>query len=340
MKLFGKHSHDQHKPLSQIIPDEPLESARTIRRAVKIGCAVNIILMILKLSAGYFGHSDALWADGFHSVNDVAADLIMLIFIGISYREADNRFAYGYGKFETFSSFLMSAFLILISIMIGYEGVESIVSYAHGETLPQPDIWTFVVVLIAMTSKECLFRFYHREGVKAGCKALMANAWHHRSDALASVATLVGVTSAHFFGPALRILDPIASLVIALFILFPALRMFRPAFAELMEKSLPADQVNKAREVIASTPGVLALDKLRTRRVGHHLVFDAKIKIARVLTVDEGFVITSAIENALKKAFCRHILVSITTAPAGTTCDAGETSCACAAEHGQSGRQQ
>lgn len=315
MKLFRHSSHHEHQPLSQIIPDESVESARVIKHAVKIGCAVNIMLMILKLSTGYLGHSDALMADGFHSVNDVAADLIMLIFIGISYRSADDRFAYGYGKFETFSSFLMSAFLILIAIMIGYEGVESIVSYAHGQTLPQPDIWTFVVVLFAMACKEGLFRFYHREGVKAGCKALMANAWHHRSDALASIATLIGVTSAHFFGPAFRILDPVASLLIAIFILVQAVRLFRPAFAELMEKSLPAEQVRKAREVISSIPGVLELDNLRTRRVGHHLVFDAKIRIASDSTIEQGFVITSAIENALKNAFCRHILLSVTTLP-------------------------
>lgn len=315
MKTLRHHSRHTHKPLSQILPDQSAESARIIRKAVKIGCLVNGILMILKLSAGYLGHSDALVADGFHSVNDVAADLIMLVFIGISYRAADDRYAYGYGKFETFSSFLMSAFLIIISVMIGVEGVESIVEYARGETLPQPDIWTFIVVLFSMACKECLFRFYHREGEKADCRALMANAWHHRSDALASVATLTGVAFAHFFGPSLRILDPVASLVIAVFILTAALRMFRPAFAELMEKSLPFDQVDKARNIIEATPGVLKLASLRTRKVGHHLVFDAKILIAPDSTVEQGYAVTSAIESSLKSAFCPHILLSVTTLP-------------------------
>lgn len=321
MKLLRLHSHHAHKPLSQIIPDESVESACVIKRAVRIGCCVNALLMVLKLAAGWFGHSDALVADGFHSVNDVAADLIMLIFIGISYRAADDRYAYGYGKFETFSSFLMSAFLIVISVMIGVEGVESIVSYAHGEILPQPDIWTFIVVLFAMACKESLFRFYHREGEKTDCKALMANAWHHRSDALASVATLVGVTSAHFLGPSFRILDPIASLVIAVFILVPAIRMFKPAFAELMEKSLPFDQTQKAREVIESTTGVLKLDKLRTRRVGHHLVFDVKIGIAPGSTVEQVAAIFSAIEASLKSSFCPHILFSLTILPAVSEVD-------------------
>lgn len=318
MKTLRHHSHHDHKPLSQILPDQSSESARAIRRAVKIGCGVNALLMVLKLSAGWLGHSDALAADGFHSLNDVAADLIMLVFIGISYRAADDRFAYGYGKFETFSSFLMSAFLIIISVMIGVEGVESIVRYIHGEILPQPDFWTFVVVLFAMACKECLFRFYHREGEKTDCKALMANAWHHRSDALASVATLTGVTFAHFFGPPFRILDPVASLVIAVFIVLPAIRMLRPAFAELMEKSLSSDKVEKARGVIESIPGVVKLDTLRTRRVGHNLVFDARVGIAPGSTVEQVAAIISDIETSLKAAFCPHILLSVTTRPAAS----------------------
>ena len=312
MKLHASH----HRPLSQSLPDEPGASARAIRRVVKIGCAVNALLMALKLTAGYLGHSDALVADGFHSLNDVAADLIMLVFIGISYRAADARFAYGYGKFETFSSFLMSTLLIVISVMIGAEAVESIVGYARGETLPQPDIWTFVVVLFCMACKEGLFRFYSHAGRKADSKALVANAGHHRSDALASVATLVGVTFSHFFGPAFRILDPVASLVIAVFIFIPALRLFRPAFAELMERSLPARDVENARGIVAAVDGVRKVTYLRTRRNGHHLIFDVGIGVDRGLTVEQGSEIAAAIERALTAAYCPHVMVSVTTSPA------------------------
>jgi cation diffusion facilitator family transporter len=304
------------KTLSQALPDESGKSAHAIRRVVRIGCAVNAFLMVLKIVAGHFGHSDALVADGFHSLNDLAADIIMLIFVGISYRAADARYAYGYGKFETFSSFLISAFLIVISLMIGAEAAESVVSYARGEILPQPDIWTFVVVLFAMGCKEGLFHFYSRAGKKADSKALMANAWHHRSDALASVATLVGVTFSHFFGPAFRILDPLASFVIAVFIFVPAVRLFQPAFAELMERSLPVTEVEKARAVIASVAGVEGISYLRTRRNGHHLIFDVGIEVDPHLTIDQGAEIASSIESVLRAAYCPHILVSVTTRPA------------------------
>ena len=135
-------------------------NARKIRRAVCIGCIVNAVLMVLKMVTGHYGHSDALVADGFHSLNDFAADLIMLMFVGISFRGPDSRYSYGYGKFETFSTFLMSSFLIIVSLIIGYEGIESLVGYSRGMELEQPDIWTVIVVLFAMAAKEGLYHFY------------------------------------------------------------------------------------------------------------------------------------------------------------------------------------
>lgn len=313
MKLHFKHTHHAQNELARIFPDQTGKSAGLIRRAVKIGCSVNLMLLVLKLAAGYFGHSDALVADGFHSLNDVAADLIMLIFVGISYRQADDKYAYGYGKFETFSSFLMSTFLMIVAVVIGVEGVETVISHIHGESLPQPDIWTVITILFAIACKESLYRYYSRVSRKAESKALAANAWHHRSDALASVATLAGVASARFFGPSFRILDPIASILIALFILAAAIRMFRPAFFELMERSLPAEHVAKAKHIIETTPGVLALDRLRTRRCGHRLLFDADIKIAPDSTVEQGAEIAEQIETSLKDGFCPHILLSVST---------------------------
>lgn len=309
MKIFGHHHHE--KPLARILPDENARSAATIRRVVKAGCVVNGCLMILKLAAGYFGHSDALVADGFHSLNDLAADIIMLIFVGISYRRADEKYAYGYGKFETFSSLLISAFLVAVAVMIMFEAVESLVEYFRGEVLPKPDIWTFIVVLFAMACKEGLYRFYSRAGRKAASKALIANAWHHRSDALASVATLIGVTFSHFFGEGFRVLDPVASIVIALFILVPAIRILRPSFSELMDKSIPAEEREKALKAVSGIPGVNDIKYLRTRRNGHLYVFDVGVVVDPAVTVREAERISAEIERELERMFCPHVLVSV-----------------------------
>lgn len=313
MKWLG-HRHNSPS-LAQALPDENNHSAATIRKVVKIGCLVNAVLMGLKLGAGYFGHSDALVADGFHSLNDLAADIIMLVFVGISYRKPDEKYSYGYGKFETFSSFLISSVLIIVACLIIREAIESLIGYFQGEILPQPDIWTFVVVLFAMACKEGLFRFYSAAGRKAGSKALKANAWHHRSDALASVATLIGVTFSHFFGEGLRILDPIASLVIALFILVPAIRILIPAFTELMEHSLPPAERLKAMELVEKIPEVKKIDYLRARRNGHKYIFDFGIATDSSLTVKESSELSEEIRTVLMKAFCPHVILSVNYAP-------------------------
>lgn len=305
----------QHISVANELPDQSGAGARIIRKAVKIGCFVNLLLMILKLSTGHWGHSDALMADGFHSLNDVAADLIMLIFVGISYRPANASYSYGYGKFETLSSLLMSSLLIFIGVMVGIEAIETVIDYAKGADLVQPDIWTFVVVLFAMACKEGLYRYYSRAGRQANSKALMANAWHHRSDALASVATLIGVTAAHFFGPAFRVLDPVASFVIAIFILTAAVRMFIPAFVELMEHSLPEHEIEKAREIVKNTPGVKEITYIRSRRNGHHLIFDIGIGVNPDLTISQGAEIADNIESEIKNAYCPHVYVSMNTRP-------------------------
>lgn len=304
------HAHDHSHGLESD-PENRSEAARMIRTAVKIGCAVNILLMILKLGTGYFGHSEALFADGFHSLNDVAADLIMLMFVGMSYRKVSSTFTYGYGKLQTFSTFLMSTFLIAISAMICIEGVESIVAYSHGEVLEQPDIWTVIVVIFAMGSKEALYRYYSSAGKKTGSNALVANAWHHRSDALASLATLVGVTFSHFFGAGLRILDPIASLLIALFIFIPAAGMLRQSFLEMMEHSLPKEMIAKARGDVENIKGVKSVEWIRSRRNGHRLIFDIAVNVNPEMSLSAFSELRTRIYEALEAEFGKHITLTL-----------------------------
>ncbi len=271
--------------------------------------------MVLKMVTGHYGHSDALVADGFHSLNDFAADLIMLMFVGISFRGPDSRYSYGYGKFETFSTFLMSSFLIIVSLIIGYEGIESLVGYSRGMELEQPDIWTVIVVLFAMAAKEGLYHFYSSAGRKAGSKALVANAWHHRSDALASLATLIGVSFSQLFGPAFRVLDPVASILIAVFILVAACRMIAPAFGELMECSLPESDSRKARECVENTAGVDSVAHVRSRRNGHYKVFDVGVRVSPDVSVKQAAEIALAAEKSLNDEFGPYVLPSVSILP-------------------------
>ena len=311
------HSHGhEHAGADMLEALTSSQSARKVRHIVMIGCAVNAFLMAIKLITGYFGHSDALMADGIHSLNDFAADLIMLVFVGISFRGPDRRYAYGYGKFETFSSFLISSFLIIVAVMIGFEGIEGVVEFANGKMLPRPDIWTVVVVAFSIICKEGLYRYYSYSGRKVGSQALVANAWHHRMDAMASVATLIGVTFSHFFGENFRVLDPCVTIVIAVLIVIAAVRLLVPAFGELMEHSLPAKTNARTRELVEGIPGVRKIVHLRTRKNGHYRIFDIALGVDPTLTIGQGAVIASEVTAALEKEFGANILPSISTLPA------------------------
>lgn len=310
-----KHNHSHQINLNGLLDFHGIQEARQIRRAVTIGCFVNVLLMAIKLIFGYFGHSDALMADGYHSLGDVGSDLVMLTFVGLSFKKANDSFAYGYGKFETFASLVISGILIFIAVMVTKEAIESIKSYMAGEILPQPDIWTIIAIVFAITSKEFLYRFYKKVGKRTRCNALISSAWHHRSDAFASITTLIGVTSAHFLGEEWRILDPCASLVIVIFIIIPAIRLFAPAFRELMEGSIPHHDYDEAKKIVEHCRGVNRLEFLKTRKSGPFLIFDAVIKVDKQMNIEEGYGITCEIEDSLKHKFGKNIMVSVITQP-------------------------
>ncbi|MDE6072195.1 MAG: cation diffusion facilitator family transporter [Muribaculaceae bacterium] len=310
-----KHNHAHQINLAGLLDLHGIEEAKQIRRAVSIGCVVNLILLAIKVFFGYYGHSEALVADGFHSIGDVGTDIVMLAFVGLSFRPASKTFAYGYGKFETFASLVISGILIAVAVFVTLEAVESIKEYLNGGVLERPDSWTVVAIVFAICTKELLFRFYRKVGKRTRCNALVSSAWHHRSDAFASVATLVGVSCAHFMGESWRILDPCASLVIVLFILIPACRLFIPAFRELMEGSIPKHDYEEAEEVIRSQKGISELEFLRTRKSGPFLIFDVIVKVSGSMTIDEGAVIASEIESGLVHKFGKNIRVSVITKP-------------------------
>ncbi len=310
-----RHNHAHQINLAGLMDFHGLKEAKQIRRVVTIGCAVNLFLMILKLTFGFVGHSEALVADGFHSIGDVGTDIIMLAFVGISFRQPTKYFSYGYGKFETFASMLVSGILMTVSVFIAIEGIESIKDYMAGEVLPRPDVWTLVAIVIAILSKEFLFRFYRSAGKRTRCNALVSAGWHHRSDALASITTLLGVSFAHFLGEEWRVLDPCASLVIVVFILIPACRLFFPAFRELMEGSIPGHDYEESYEIVRNVKGVRDIKMLHTRKSGPFFIFDAEVIVDGKLNIEQGYEIACAIESALTEKFGKNIRVGVITIP-------------------------
>lgn len=312
------HEHHSYNIITDTIDLHDKANARRIRQVVMIGCVANILLMILKLGFGYYGKSDALVADGFHSLNDIGADLLMFLFVGVSFRKADRKFSYGYGKFETFASFLISILLLFVAGMIIGEAVEKFIAYSEGEVLARPNIITLIAVIIAMMGKECLFRFYKKEGRKTDCRALVASAWHHRSDAFASIAALVGITFSYFLGEKWRILDPVASCIIAIFIFIPAIHnILIPSFLELTEHSAGKQINEKIRRIILSFPEVEGINVIKTRRVGPSLIIDLSLIVEKSKEISTCYQLTSGIRQKLKDEFGSHTDVSVAFIPSG-----------------------
>lgn len=291
------------------------KEVKLIRHVTWVGFWVNAVLMVLKIAFGIYGHSDALVADGVHSVSDFATDLIVLVFVGIAYKKADHEHPYGHGKFETFASLLIAVILFVVAGGIGLAGVENIIKAINGEELPRPDGWTIVIAIVAILAKEFLFRYTVRAGKKVNSSSLIANAWHHRSDAISSVATLIGVSAGYFLGQKWLIADPIASILIAVFIAISAIQIGLPSVNELLEKALPDSEIKKFRKVIGSVKGVKAFHRLRTRRNGHSLIIDCHIKVNPHINVAAGHDIASAVEQALRTNFGSDIITNIHVEP-------------------------
>ncbi len=286
-----------------------------IQRVTWIGFWVNAVLMALKLAFGFYGRSDALVADGFHSMSDFATDLIVLVMVGIAYKRADSTHPYGHGKFETFASLLIAVILFVVAAGIVWNGLRAGVMCARGEELPRPDVWTIIVAAASIVSKEWLFRYTFRIGESIDSTALKANAWHHRSDAVSSIATLVAVTCSYLLGAGFRILDPAASIVIGVFIAVAACKIGRPSIDELLERSLPQDQVDRIRRIILSDKGVLGLHRLKTRRSGTFQIIDVHIKVDPDISVTRGHDIATRVERSLKQQLGDDLFIYIHIEP-------------------------
>ncbi|MDE6685230.1 MAG: cation diffusion facilitator family transporter, partial [Duncaniella sp.] len=192
---------------------------REIYTVTLIGSAVNALLIVLKFLAGFMGKSSAMIADAVHSLSDFISDVVVLVFVRIAGKPRDKGHEYGHGKFETLASLIIGVMLGIAGIGLMINGVESVIRSLNGESLPRPTMLALVIAILAIVSKEWLYRYTMRAGTRLDSQAVMANAWHHRSDAISSVGTLAGIAGAMFLGDKWRILDPVAAVVVSFFII-------------------------------------------------------------------------------------------------------------------------
>ena len=276
---------------------------KSIYRVTWIGSLVNFLLMAFKFVAGIVGHSSALVADAVHSLSDFATDIVVIVFVRISGKPEDEDHRYGHGKYETLATAIIGLALFAVGIGLLVGGATKVADVINGAILPAPSMIALIAAAVSIVSKEILYRYTVRVGKNLNSQAVVANAWHHRSDAFSSIGTLVGVGGAIFLGEKWRILDPIAAIVVSTFIIKVAFDLIKPCIDELLERSLPAETEKQILEIITSFPEVSSPHHLRTRRIGNHIAIEVHIRMDGQTSLEEAHTTATKVEKRLKEEF-------------------------------------
>lgn len=274
-----------------------------IKKVTLQGSVINFLLTAGKIVAGIVGQSSAMIADGVHSLSDFITDVIVIAFIRISGKERDSSHHYGHGKFETFAAMLISIALMMVGIGILISGAGKIIGSLKGEPIDKPGYIALYAALISILSKEGLYWYTKIEGKRLNSQAMIANAWHHRSDAFSSIGTALGISGAILLGEGWRILDPIAGIIVSLFILKIAWDIAKPSINELLDSSLPESIQKELIDIVTKTDGVQQFHNLRTRRIGEAISVEVHIKVDKKLTVEASHQIATEIEIAIRLKF-------------------------------------
>lgn len=267
------------------------------------GSFVNFLLLVFKFVAGFVGNSAAMIADAVHSLSDFITDIIVILFVRVSSMPKDENHHYGHGKYETLATAIIGVVLFAVGVGILVNAVETIIDFFHGKELAAPNIWALGAAAVSIVFKEALYQYTVYKGKNLNSNAVMANAWHHRSDALSSIGTLLGISGAMFLGEKWRVLDPIAAFLVSIFILKVAIELTKASLEELLEKSLPKKTQEKILNIIHSFPEVKSPHNLRTRHIGSNIAIEFHIRMDGNLSLNEVHEITKRMENALKAEF-------------------------------------
>ena len=292
-----------------------MEREDQIRRITLVGSAGNVLLVIVKFIAGVVGHSSAMIADAVHSLSDLLTDFIVLLFVGISARPQDSSHDYGHGKFETLASLMVSIALIGAAIGIIVSGASKFAAWLGGADLQSPGKLALWVAVISILVKELMYQYTARKGRDLESQALVANAWHHRSDALSSIGAAIGIAGAVLLGGRWTVFDPLASIVVGAMLIAVALKIMRPSLGELTDESLSEAQESEIMGIISSFPEVSEPHNLRTRHIGNKVAIEAHIRMDGEMTLNTVHQITSEIEQKLKDRFGADTIVTLHMEP-------------------------
>lgn len=288
---------------------------RELTKVTLVGSVGNLALLAFKFVAGIVGHSAAMVADAIHSLSDFATDLIVLVFVRISAKPQDTGHDYGHGKFETLATLFVALALVAAAIGIIVSGGVKFVHWLQGETLEMPGKLALWAALLSIAVKELLYRYTAARGKALDSPAVVANAWHHRSDALSSIGTTVGIGGAILLGHRWTVLDPLASVFVGGMLVKVSIQLLRTSIGELTESSLSGEIEQEIEDIIRSFPDVSEPHNLRTRRIGNRFAIEAHVRMDGNVPLTVAHDRATAIENRLRERFGRQTHVTIHMEP-------------------------
>lgn len=290
-----------------------MDRTKDIYRVTLVGSVINVVLLLFKFVAGIIGHSAAMLADAVHSLSDFVTDVIVLVFIRISGKPQDKSHDYGHGKYETLAMTLIGVALLLVALGILNSGAMKIKLWLDGEQLEAPGTIALWAALLSVVLKEGVYRYSMIKARQLNSPAVEANAWHHRSDALSSIGTAIGIGGAIFLGQRWTVLDPIASVVVGIFIVKVSVSLLRRGIGDLLEQSLPDAVEEEILQLVAALPGLSKPHELRTRRIGNHYAIELHILMDGNITLREAHDKASEVEETLKSHYGQetHVVVHV-----------------------------
>lgn len=280
-----------------------------------VGSAGNAALLTFKFIAGVMGNSSAMIADAVHSLSDFVTDILVLVFVSISAKPQDTSHDYGHGKFETIASFLIGLALVAAATGIVVSGALKLWAWWGGAELESPGWIALWAALLSIVVKELLYQYTARRGRKLDSQVMIANAWHHRSDALSSVGAAVGIGLALWLGQHWAVFDPLASVVVGLMLMKVAYELLKTSINELTESSLPAETEQEIEQIILSFGDVRQPHNLRTRRIGNRIAIEAHVRMDGRLPLETVHERATTIERKLKERFGNNTHVTLHMEP-------------------------
>lgn len=284
-------------------------------RVTIAGSIINILLLAFKFTAGILGHSAAMIADAIHSLTDFVTDAIVLIFVRLGSKPTDHDHDYGHGKYETLASAIIGVSLLVVGMMICYSGVTKTYHAMCGEPLQQPGFIALAAAVASVVLKEWAYRFTVRVGRRCHSEAVVANAWHHRSDALSSVGTTVGIGGAIILGEKWAVLDPLTAIVVSFFIMKAAWSVLSKAVDELTDGSLPKETEDEIEKIVNEDKDVSVVHNLCTRRIGNRIAIEMHVRMPGETSLYVAHHHATEIEKRLKQRFGADTHISIHLEP-------------------------